>query len=400
MKKKKPGNAELVLFFTFVFMIVYAVSTYMYSTLMPTIKAAYGMNERSASLLTVSTSIGSMIITGLSALFLDRFDKHTVLGVSVVIYGTAFVLASFVPPLAVFLVLRVVDGMFAYLVMNLCSAYVSDIYGEERDRYIPILHTLFALGAVIGPKYAAWKIRNITAPNQWGIAYSVIGWVTMTAGILFLLVFRFVKKPELRVDRSADRVSPFVHVGRVLRNRNVIALCLSNLFMSGFFFFTGWLTTYFAALDPVRYTPAVYANIMSMYSAGMLLGVAASGFLSRKLGSNLCVRLLCVISFICALAALQLDSVPFWNAAMLIIGFAEGPYVTYIALMGLEEYPQYSATVTSLTSLFTGFGSIIVAPIMGVVAQTRGYGRTMYIATMILIIVYLVQLLLYRRKRS
>ena len=141
------------------------------------------------------------------------------------------------------------------------------------------------------------------------------------------------------------------------------------------------------------------ANIMSMYSIGMLLGVASSGFLSKKLGSNRCVRLLCLISFAAALIALRFNSVPVWNIAMFVIGYVEGPYVTYIALMGLAEFPEYSATVTSFTSLFTGLGSIIVTPIMGRIAQANGYGKTMYIATMILLIVYLVQAFVYQKKR-
>ena len=396
MEDKKITSIELVLFYSFVFMFMYAVSTYMYSTLMPTIREAYGMNETSASLLTVSTSIGSLIITGLSALFLDRFDKNTSLGVSVVLYGVLFILFSMVPPLTLFLFLKALDGMFSYLVMNLSSAYVSDIYGEKRNQYIPILHTLYAAGAIVAPKYAAWKIRNIASPAGWGVAYSVIGWLTLIFGIAYLITFRFVKKPV--VMNKEKGVHPFAYVKTVLKNRNVISLCLSNLFMSGFFFFTNWLTTYFASLGSASYTPSVYASIMSMYSVGMLLGVAASGYLAGKLGAERCVRLMCILCLILCLFALRENQVWIWMGVMLAVGFAEGPYVTYIALLGLREFPEYSATVTSLTSVFTCLGSIIITPLMGRIAQSCGYGLTMVLSVFFLVIVYLIQLLLYKKR--
>lgn len=87
--------------------------------------------------------------------------------------------------------MQLVIGFSGGLLDNLCATYVSDLYGERRARFVSILHTLFALGNMAGPKFAAWCYSL----GGWTLSFLTSGIALAAAAVLFFVLTRLVGPP-------------------------------------------------------------------------------------------------------------------------------------------------------------------------------------------------------------
>ncbi len=401
MKKvSNAARAKTVLIFCFVFMASYALSYNMFSTLLPSVKEHYGMTVAQASLFTSAESVGQIIIMLLTAMFVDRLDKGLLLGLSVVLYGGVMMAIGSVPAVMVFIVLRVILGMMSTFVDNICGVYLADIYGDERTKYLSILHMLYGVGAMIGPQFAAYMLRKNPSSSGWGGAYMAVGAVVAAFGVLFLVVFAIIKKPVPVVDikRAGEKVKiPYL---KMLTNRNMIGLFVGSLLMSVFMYFMTWLPTYLEQLDPAVYTPETYATIIMMYSLGMIPARLLYAAYGRRFSAAGYLKAQGLLTAAVAAAGLLINNAVFWHAATFLIGFISGPNYTLKVVLACDEYPEYSATATSMTALFTGIGATFAAPIIGNIADSVGYTYAMFIPVVCMALVAPVFAFIYRDKKK
>ena len=197
---------RITVIFVFVFMAAYALSMGMYSTLLPHIISFYGTNFKESSWFSITNDVGNLLAMGFTIVVVDKVNKNTLLGIMSILLGGIMVLIGTAPVLIIFLMMRIVLGMTGSVVDSLCAAYISDLYGEERSKYISILHMIYGIGSLLGPQYVFY---TITQGSTWNMNYLMLGLVMVVAGGIFFVVKMFVKSPgttETKVSGEKKKI--------------------------------------------------------------------------------------------------------------------------------------------------------------------------------------------------
>ncbi|MEG0832848.1 MAG: MFS transporter [Oscillospiraceae bacterium] len=397
MKKiKNKSRVRIATGFCFVFMASYAISFAMYSTILPSIIEFYKTDLTTASLFNVSESLGHIVIMFLTMLFADRVNKNKLLGAIVTLFGLVLIFSGKAPSFFVFLLMRVALGMTSSVCDNLTAAYISDITGENRAQTLSILHSLFGVGSLVGPLFAAYLLEN---GFVWQDTYVALGSVVLASGLAFLIVFAVIRKPDSAVvdgDSAGLKIKP--PYLEMLKNRNVAVLCFANVLLSFFMYFTSWLPTYLKMDNPAIYTTDITAYIITMYSVGMIISRLSYAGLSKKLRAATYLQYQAIITAAVAASGLIVSNLYYWFVVAFLIGLVSGANYTAKFVLACEEYPRFSSTVTAITAIATALGSMIANPLINFVADTLSYKTAMFIPVAALVIVYALYLFGFKKE--
>lgn len=166
-----------------------------------------------AGLLPMCTSVGNLIAMALTGLVGDRTRKSVFVGLISAAMGVMLLAVSPASSFAMLLAALLLLGVCTSSLNLMLTAYVSDIYGERRSRYINLLHVCFGIGSLVGPLYPT---ALGAAGLSWRFAYMMLAVVVLILSAAYFLTLRRLGAPASfagakrvrRAKRSGRRHGP------------------------------------------------------------------------------------------------------------------------------------------------------------------------------------------------
>lgn len=390
MLKNNAQKIKIYMFYCCVMMFTFSLSSSMYSSLAPYIINHYGTSLTESSLFTISSSIGTLLVNIIIMRIGDRFNKGKMLAVLSLIMTCSLLLISSAPVMALYLVVNCINGMVGYWMDNLTTAYVSDLYGEDRGRYIGILYTLFAVAGAVAPTFNTIVLGNLGM--QWCGSYRIVGFFMMITAVSYLGIILLMGTPDVRIEESEQINEGKITVMELARNRNMLALILSGITMAFYGYFSSMLPTYFSFTEPETYTLALRNFILTCYTVGQMI----SRFLYIPLAKLINpIRYLRIQSLICSLSSLVciiVNKPVIWMVLMFISGILSGSSFTMTTVLTCDEYPNNSSSASAARGFASGIAFLLATPIMNIIADNT----TFFIAMVIPIFFGLLTFFIYR----
>lgn len=378
--------------FAFVFMAGYALSAGMLGTLLPRIIEHFDLSVSAASTVNIANEIGNTSAMLFALFVVDRLDKHGLLMFMGLCFGAANLAFGLSPAFGLLLATRLIIGFSGGLLDNVCATYVSDLYGERRARFVSILHTLFAIGNMVGPQFSALCY----SVGGWRLSFMVSGLALMLAAMLFFLLTRTVGKPRTSVEQEGRAEKARIPYLTIIKRKNLWWLGLGSFLMAGETYLTVALPTYLDHVDGTVFTTGYCATIMSAYSLGMLISRMGLAALSERLSTATYVRLASLLGGLLFGFMLFTSDPMLWLAGMFLFGVISGASYTARFVLSCQEFPLYSSTASAFTGIFAALGNISFNAVIGGLADAGHYTGAMYMVAGALLIAFLIMSLLYR----
>ncbi len=397
MKEHRRRQLLTATIFTFVFMGGFALSTCMLGTLLPGIITHYSLNLTQASALNVVYESANAFAMVVALFVVDRLDKGKLLTLLAATFGLILIFHGCAPTYAVLLGIRLVLGIVGSLLDNLCASYISDLYGSHRARYISILHTLYAIGSMAAPKFAA----ACYSAGGWSLAYFAAGGAMALAGVLAITVLRIMGYPPTAVEEQGGTLRT-VHIPYrdMFRSRNLIWLSVTSILIAGQYYVTIWLSTYLDWLDSTVYTVEFCSTIMTALYLGMILSRIVLAAISEKIGAAVYLKWASLLSSLLLIVLLLVQRPMVWLAGTFLYGLISGAMFTSRIVLSCQEFPQYSASASAFTGVFAALGSVGFNSLMGMTADAGLYTQAMIVNSILVALTFLVFQFGYRSKTS
>lgn len=367
----------IVMIYLTIFMAAFGLQMSMFGTLQPNIIDYYKLNLQKASFFMMAQNLGTIISMIITALIVDSLNKNRLIGIMILLMGLSFIIMGSAPLFTILLTVWMLLGIVSSMANNTCSAYVSDLYGPERSRYLAILHSFFGIGSLLGPAYAAWMLRN---NHGWNGSYSFFGNAALIVGILFFSTMYITKEPVplvINTDKNGSKKRLPFH--RLLANKNMLALSIISICVSGFQLLPAWLPTYLNMQDSAYFTMDRCSVIMTLFYVGMVLSRLSYSYLSKRLPPHKYVKESSIASIFVLIPTLLINVSWLWYAGLLALGLISGALYTAQHALACEEYPEHSASAMSVITLSTALGSIIINSLIGYIADLGYFTMAMLI---------------------
>lgn len=380
--------------FVMVFMTGYALSCAMYSGLLPDLIQHYGFSLMEASYFDMMNEIGQIFAMIIGIFLLDLLDKNRMLTLMTLLFGVMMVLTGSAPVVILLMGFRLFMGISGSIVDNLTATYIADLYGEKRSRYVSLLHAFFAIGSMIGPQVAAHMVKKNYGFRE---TYQMVGIVLVACVLLFILVTAIMKKPVPAVMGSVDEAGHRkIPIFRILKNRNILWICVGTALVGGVYYMNIWMPTYLQTVYGSRFSPGFCSFIITLTYLGMLLSRIIFGIVSSKISANTYMKFSCISSALTVVVMILMPG--HWSMAtgMFLLGLFSGAQHTVQYIMAFEEFPDYSATVVSITAIFLSVGLMVIRLVINGIADMGYYKEAMLIPAVALIGCYFVFSLGYK----
>ena len=140
----------------FVGVFAAALDSAIVGPVVPALRAAFGIDNRTAGLLTTVFALASLCSTALMAYFSDRHGRRPVYLISMVLFALGSLWVAAAPDFNWLLVGRAIQGMGAGGIAPVASAVIGDVFtAERRGRVLGLLGATHGMAFVLGPPLAA-----------------------------------------------------------------------------------------------------------------------------------------------------------------------------------------------------------------------------------------------------
>jgi multidrug resistance protein len=122
---------------------------------LPALRAAFGIDNRAAGLLTTVFALSSLCSTALMAYFSDRHGRRPVYLASVALFAIGSLCIAAAPSFELLLVGRAIQGIGAGGIAPVASAVIGDVFtAERRGRILGLIGATHGMAFVMGPPLA------------------------------------------------------------------------------------------------------------------------------------------------------------------------------------------------------------------------------------------------------
>ncbi len=133
----------------------------------------------------------------------DSLGHKRIFLFSMILFTGSSALCGLAPNIYVLILLRFLQGIGGGSFLPSATGIVSDLFPENRQRYIGLLTSVFPIGGIIGPNLGGWIVERYS----WRYIFYInvpIGIVLLVVGWLFLRTTRPVGR--LRIDYRAAAI--------------------------------------------------------------------------------------------------------------------------------------------------------------------------------------------------
>jgi EmrB/QacA subfamily drug resistance transporter len=139
----------------FIGVFMAALDSAIVGPVLPALREAFSVDNRTAGLLTTVFSLSSMCSTALMAYFSDRHGRRPVYLASVALFAIGSLLIAAAPSFDLLLVGRVIQGIGAGGIAPVASAVIGDVFtAERRGRILGLSGATHGMAFVLGPPLA------------------------------------------------------------------------------------------------------------------------------------------------------------------------------------------------------------------------------------------------------
>lgn len=390
MEKKRRVIFTL---YAYSFMIAFALTGTMFSTALPRIIEDYNLSLSQAGLFSVFTSMGNLGAMAITGIMGDRYRKSILMGSVFIGISISLAFIGMMPPFLLLLCLMVLLGICNSILNLIVTAYVSDLYGEKRAKYINLVHMFYGIGSLIGPLYPM-LLQKIGF--HWTYSYLFLAVVVFAVGVSYFVVLVKVKEPVTAIkdqnENNRKKEKQYGSLREIFSYKGMFALCImSFLYMGGHQnTFSTWFQTYLQTENPAVYSVEFTSVCMTLYWIGMVISRTISASVSDKISPR---SLILGGSFVgvCILTVGMLFQTPLvWIVTVTILGMCTGAIYPLTYAISCAWFPDSSAKVSSVVGIFTSVGSMTCGWLVGRIANTFSFYFAMLIPWISLGMVFVI----------
>jgi EmrB/QacA subfamily drug resistance transporter len=150
----------------FVGVFMAALDSAIVGPVLPALREAFGIDNRTAGLLSTVFSLSSLCSTALMAYFSDRHGRRPVYLVSVALFAIGSLCIAIAPSFDLLLVSRAIQGIGAGGIAPVASAVIGDVFtAERRGRILGLIGATHGMAFVLGPPLAT--VMTSTVGWRW-----------------------------------------------------------------------------------------------------------------------------------------------------------------------------------------------------------------------------------------
>ena len=389
--KNPDRNARALMYTCFFSFFCNGALTLTMGSVMPDLKAAYGLSDTLSGVFLSAHSAGNLVagfISGLIPLYLGQ-RRSIVLLSSLAFLGFLMMLLWGNP--VWLMVAFIFTGMGRGSVTNFDNRMVNLLSGGSPAA-TNLLHGSFAVGAILAPMFFL-GLRSLIG-WQAGVAFVVL------LGLISLRRFGLMRVPNDHPDRSdkANRTLSF------LRNPSFLILAMMMFcYLCSEYAINGWLVTYMqnkpeliasfgvtgAALDDA--VTAYSQSMATLLWSVMLLGRLVCAALSARISQKVLMMVSSVgiaVFFVMMLLSSAVGAVTLSVAGLGFCMAGLSPMIYSDAAVFTNTYPMATSALLGIGSA----GAMLMPAIVGATAERFGFtgGMSAILVTVVLLIVFAV----------
>lgn len=294
-----------------------AMDVQIYSFLIPTLIAAWGLTRAQAGLLGTVALIASSVGGWLGGMLADRFGRVRILQISILWYAIFTALGGLTRSFDGLLAIRSLQGLGFGGEWAAGAVLIGEIIRpEHRGKAVGYVQSAYAVGW--GAAAILSTVWFLLLPPGW--AWRALFWTGAAPALLVLAVRRHLREPGVFVAarRQGGAVPLAIFGPRLLRITMLASLLALGVQGSSYAVIT-WLPTY---LHSVRHLGATAAgSYVVVVTAGAFCGYIASAHLTDLVGRR---RNFLIYAIGCCAVDFAYLYLPTGNTGILLMGFPFG----------------------------------------------------------------------------
>jgi MFS family permease len=299
-----------------------------YTFMIPTLIATWGMTTTEAGVIATGSLLSSAVGGWAAGILADRYGRIRILQLTILWFTVFTVLSGFTSSPAQLLFTRAMQGFGFGGEWSVGSVLIAEmIRPEHRGKAVGLVQSSWAVGwGVAAIAYAI--IYSVMEPDP---AWRFLFWLGLIPAVLVVFIRRYVKEPEIfeetRAQMSTSGTSAsFLEIFKPsLLKTTVLASLLATGMQGAYYSVTTWLPTY---LKTERNLSVLNTgSYLLVLIIGSFLGYLTSAYLSDRLGRRSCFILFAVSATVLVVAYTQ---TPITDTVMLFLGFPLGFFLSGI----------------------------------------------------------------------
>jgi MFS family permease len=295
-----------------------------YTFVIPTLLAAWGMTRAEAGMIATSALVMSALGGWVAGALSDQLGRVRVLQIAIAWFAVFTFLCGFTQSFEQLLVLRSLQGLGFGGEWAVGSVMIGEIIrARHRGKAVGTVQSGWAVGwgaaALLYAAFFTWLPE--------ALAWRALFWVGLTPALMVLYLRRHIKEPDIfRATRrvASGRGTDFLEIfSPGLLRTTALASLMATGMQGGYYALTTWLPTY---LKTVRGLSVINTGgYLGVIIGGALAGYLTAAWLSDRIGRRNTFFLFAACS---ALVALSYTLIPISNGQMLVLGFPLGFFVS------------------------------------------------------------------------
>ncbi|AJX33643.1 MFS transporter [Burkholderia oklahomensis] len=305
---------------------LYAVDAFdfmIYSFLIPSLIAAWGMSKSEAGMIATSSLISSAVGGWLAGILADRYGRVRVLQWTIATFALFTFLSGYTHSFWQLLATRTLQGFGFGGEWSVVTIMMAETIrsSEHRAKAVGTVQSSWSFGwAAAAVLY--WAFFALL-PEQY--AWRACFWIGIVPALWILYIRRNVSDPDIYVaarrarERGIDRAHFLQIFDRAHLRTTLFGSALCTGMLGGYYAITTWLPTY---LKTVRHLSVFNTSgYLIVLIVGSFVGYLVGACLSDRIGRRASFVLFAAGSFSLGMAYTML---PITDAAMLLLGFPLG----------------------------------------------------------------------------
>ena len=295
-----------------------------YTFVIPTLMAAWGMSKGQAGMIATSALLMSALGGWIAGALSDRVGRVRMLQITIAWFACFTFLCGFTQSFEQLLVVRSLQGLGFGGEWAVGSVMIGEIIrAEHRGKAVGTVQSGWAIGW--GAAAAMFAVFFTLLPDD--LAWRALFWIGLAPALLVLYIRRHVKDPEVFTATRARTATQRAHFLEIfspgLLRITLLTSLMATGMQGGYYAVTIWLPTY---LKTVRGLSVIgTGGYLAVIISGAFAGYLTAAWLSDRIGRRKTFFLFAVCS---ALTAVIYTLLPISDAQMLVLGFPLGFFVS------------------------------------------------------------------------
>jgi fucose permease len=357
----------------------------MIGPLMPSLLGAYSLRLAGGGLVESFRSIGGMAAALLAGGLSDRYPKAVLVAALFAGYGITLFLIGLAPSYVLLLAVFFILGAATRLVDSISNALTADLFPRSSGPALNTLHTVFGVGALIGPIFArAVLLRS----GEWQRAYGLLALLCLLVLALFvwlqLQLLGVLRARRGTGGRGADAPHSAEPTGTDHRESPLRLLRYGRMWLvSGMMFFyvahqagmSVWLPTFLSTELEAG------MDLAAASTALLWSGIVAGRIAMIRVSRSIPARWILVSGGLLSGALLGLA---YWSgsglwisAASFIAGVATGAVIPLLVALACSWVPRHSGSASALVFFNASLSRMITPWLIGALAGTIPFVHAM-----------------------